>query len=161
MYLLLFLPWQKHAAQTTHILQPFKTSLAAASFECWGLDRNFSWQRHPSLHLCCYSASQSTHLAAVHHAHFYPGPHRLAQSLRSRQSLTAPTKLKSIRRGKIPRGEKQHITCRALTVTSALPEAPLQQRKGKHTFILRSLSASISTSSLGAVLCLLFRQNLL
>lgn len=63
MYLLLFLPWPKHAAYTTHILQPLNTSLAAASFECWGLDCHFSWQRHPSLHLCCYLASQSTHLA--------------------------------------------------------------------------------------------------
>lgn len=41
---------------TTHILQPLNTSLAAASFECWGLDCHFSWQRHPSSHLCYHLA---------------------------------------------------------------------------------------------------------
>lgn len=56
MHLLLFLPWPKQAAHTTHILQPLNTSLAAASFECWGLDCHFSWQRHPSSHLCYHLA---------------------------------------------------------------------------------------------------------
>lgn len=51
--------WHTQHAFYSHLI----SSLAAASFECWGPDHNFSWQRHPSLHLCCYLASQPTHLA--------------------------------------------------------------------------------------------------
>lgn len=161
MYLLLFLPWPKHAAYTTHILQPLNTSLAAASFECWGPDRNFSWQRLPSLHLCCYSASQSTHLACCASNTLLSWTTSAGSEPQNKAKPYCSHPAQAHRKRKISRAEKQYTTCRALSVNSALPEAPLQKWKGTYTFHLKKVSLHPSPLHPWVQSCLLFRQNLL
>lgn len=66
---------------------------------------------------------------AVHHTHFYPGPHQLAQSLRTRQNLTAHTQLKHTGRGKSL--EVRNSTPRAELLVSTLPCLRLHCRSEK------------------------------
>lgn len=133
MHWLLALPGPNHAAHTTRILQPLNTSLAAAGFECWGLDHGFSWQRHPSWGLCCRSAPQSAPRPAVSPA--------LPPSSRSRQNRAAHTQLGSVARGKPVRWETAHG---AQLRPPALPEAAAQH--------LNSPAAPL-TVLLGTALC--------
>lgn len=118
---LLFLPRPKHAAYTTRILQPLNTSLAAASFECWGLDHNFSWQRHPSLHLCC--CSRSTHLAC----RASNAPPSWTTSAGAEPQTKAHIKLKYTGRGKSL--EVRNSTSRAELLLSPLPCLRLHRRR--------------------------------